>query len=283
MGKSTLLNQLVGQKIAIMSDKPQTTRNKIQGIYTDQNYQIIFIDTPGIHKPKHKLGEYMSEVTRSSLTEVDCILYVYDSTKSFGPGEEYIIQLLAGINTPVILLINKIDLIDKEELLPLIEEMSKRFSFAEIIPVSASTGENIAYMLEVLENYMPEGPQYYPEDMVTDQPERFIMAEIIREKVLQLTEEEIPHAVAVQIEELIERPGGIIYVGAIIYLERDSQKGIVIGKGGQKLKEIGQQSRMEIEDLLDSKIFLDLRVRVKADWRRREKDLRNLGYDKRNT
>lgn len=281
VGKSTLLNQIIGEKIAIMSDKPQTTRNKIQGIYTEEDCQIVFIDTPGIHKPKHKLGEYMVQIAKNSLKEVDGIMYIFDANQEFGGGEEFILQLLAGIKTPVFLVINKIDLINKEMLLPIIQKMSERFPFAEIIPVSAKTGENTAHLLTVLKNYLPVGPQYYPEEMVSDQPERFVMAEIIREQVLHMTREEIPHAVAVQIEELIERSENTIYVGGVIYLERDSQKGIIIGKGGQMLKQIGQRSRIAIENLLGSKVFLDLRVKVKADWRRRASDLRALGYDPR--
>lgn len=281
VGKSTLLNKLVGQKIAIMSDKPQTTRNKIQGVYTDPDCQIIFMDTPGIHIPKHKLGEYMVQVARNSLAEVDGVLYVYDASQEFGGGEEFILQLLGEVETPVFLIINKIDLIPKDNLLPMIQAMSQRFSFKEIIPVSAVTGENLDRMLETLKEYLPEGPQYYPEGMITDQPEQFVMAEIIREKVLHLTREEIPHAVAVQIQDLIQRSENTVYVGAVIYLERDSQKGIVIGKGGRMLKEIRQRSRTEIEKLLGSKIFLDLRVKVKPDWRRREGELRALGYDPR--
>lgn len=279
VGKSTLLNKIVGQKIAIMSDKPQTTRNKIQGVFTHQDYQIIFIDTPGIHKPKHKLGEYMVKQAQSALGEVDCILYIYDISQEFGSGEEYILQLLEEVQTPVILVINKIDLVSKEALLPFIQQMIERFSFAEIVPVSAVTGENIERLLDVIQQYLPVGPQYYPEEMVTDQPEQFIMAEIIREKVLQLTREEIPHSVAVKIENLIKRSEDLVYVGAVIYLERDSQKGIVIGKQGRMLKQIGQLSRQEIENLLGGRIFLDLRVKVKPGWRRREEELRSLGYD----
>ncbi|HHW07906.1 MAG TPA: GTPase Era [Clostridia bacterium] len=278
VGKSTLLNRMVGQKVAIMSDKPQTTRNKIQGVFTHPDYQIVFIDTPGIHKPKHKLGEYMVEQAKSALAEVDCVLYVYDITQAFGTGEEYILQLLETVETPVLLVINKIDLVPKETLLPFIQEMHERFSFREIVPVSAVTGENIDRLLEVIKNYLPEGPQYYPEGMVTDQPEQFIMAEIIREKVLQLTREEVPHSVAVKIEELIPRSQHLVYVGAVIYLERESQKGIIIGKQGQMLKQIGQLARQEIESLLGGKIYLDLRVKVKPSWRRREEELKTLGY-----
>jgi len=278
VGKSTLLNRMVGQKIAIMSDKPQTTRNKIQGVFTHPEYQIVFIDTPGIHKPKHKLGEYMVEQAKSALAEVDCVLYVYDITQEFGTGEEYVLQLLAKVDTPVLLVINKIDLVPKTALLPVIQEMNERFSFREIVPVSAVTGENVGRLLEVIKNYLPEGPKYYPEGMVTDQPEQFIMAEIIREKVLQLTREEVPHSVAVKVEELIPRSQDLVYVGAVIYLEKESQKGIIIGKQGQMLKQIGQLARKEIENLLGGRIYLDLRVKVKPGWRRREEELRTLGY-----
>lgn len=279
VGKSTLLNQFVGEKIAIMSDKSQTTRNKIQGVYTDDTSQIIFIDTPGIHKPKHKLGQYMLDITYDTFNEVDCILYVFDVNQKFGGGEGFILDLLKKTKTPVILVLNKIDLLLKEQLLPIIKDMSERFTFKEIIPVSAKTGENLDYIIAELKNYLPVDPQYYPAEMVTDQPEVFLMEEIIREKVLHLTEEEIPHSVAVKIDSLIERSEDAIYLGATIYLERDSQKGIVIGKKGQMLKEIGTRSRLEIEKLLGSKIFLDLHVKVKSNWRQKETDLRSLGYD----
>lgn len=281
VGKSTLLNQLVGEKIAIMSDKPQTTRNKIQGVYTDETSQIIFIDTPGIHKPKHKLGQYMLDITYNTLDEVDCILYIFDVSQKFGGGEEFILDLLKKINTPVLLILNKIDLIPKEQLLPIMKEMSGKFSFKEIIPVSAKTEENLGNMLAVLKNYLPTGPKYFPEEMITDQPEIFLVEEMIREKVLHLTEEEIPHSVAVKIDNLVERSEDTIYMGATIYLERDSQKGILIGKRGQMLKEIGTLSRLEIEKLLGSKIFLDLHIKVKPNWRHRESELRTLGYDSR--
>ncbi len=281
VGKSTLLNQFVGEKIAIMSDKAQTTRNKIQGVYTDKEAQIIFIDTPGIHKPKHKLGQYMLDITYDTLDEVDCIVYVFDVSQKFGGGEEFILELFKKVNTPVILLLNKIDLLQKEQLLPIISDMNEKFSFKEIIPLSAKTGENLSHVLGILKNYLPQGPQYYPEEMITDQPEVFLMEEMIREKVLHLTKEEIPHSVAVKIDNLIERPENTIYLGATIYLERDSQKGILIGKKGQMLKEIGTLSRLEIEKLLGSKTFLDLHIKVKPNWRQKETELRFLGYDSR--
>jgi GTP-binding protein Era len=279
VGKSTLMNYLVGQKIAIMSDKPQTTRNRIQGVLTGSDYQIVFLDTPGIHKPKHQLGRYMVEVALKSLQEVDGILHVLDASQEVGAGEAYILELLARVKTPVFLVINKIDLVPKNSLLAIIADMSRRYPYREIIPVSATTGENMDRLLSVLVDQLPPGPSYYPEGVVTDQPERFILAEIIREKVLLLTREEIPHAVAVQVEELTRRDENNIYLAAIIYVERDSQKGVIIGKNGKMLKEIGSQSRLEIENLLGNKVYLELWVKVKPGWRKRDLDLRLLGYD----
>lgn len=282
VGKSTLLNSILGQKIAIMSDKPQTTRNKIQGFYTKENAQIIFIDTPGIHKPQHKLGEYMVTVAERTLNEVDVILYLVDATADFGAGEEFIIKQLEKIETPVFLMINKIDLIPRENLFAIIDRYSSKYSFAEIIPVSALKRDNVDHLLSVLEQYLPEGPQFYPEDMVTDQPEKAIVAELIREKALLMTREEIPHSIAVEVTDFKERDQNMVYVGAIIYVERDSQKGIIIGKKGSMLKEIGKLARVDIENLLDSKIYLELWVKVQKDWRNRDVALRNFGYDKRN-
>lgn len=279
VGKSTLMNYLVGQKIAIMSDKPQTTRNRIQGVLTGSDYQIVFLDTPGIHKPKHQLGRYMVEVALKSLQEVDGILHVLDASQEVGAGEVYILELLARVKTPVFLVINKIDLVPKNSLLAIIADMSRRYPYREIIPVSATTGENMDRLLSVLIDQLPPGPSYYPEGVVTDQPERFILAEIIREKVLLLTREEIPHAVAVQVEELTRRDENNIYLAAIIYVERDSQKGVIIGKNGKMLKAIGSQSRLEIENLLGNKVYLELWVKVKPGWRKRDPDLRLLGYD----
>lgn len=282
VGKSTLLNSILGQKIAIMSDKPQTTRNKIQGFYTKEDAQIIFIDTPGIHKPQHKLGEYMVTVAERTLNEVDVILYLMDASAQFGAGEEFIIKQLEKVHTPVFLIINKIDLIPRDQVLAIISQYSTKFNFAEIVPVSALKKDNIDHLLSVLEKYLPEGPQFYPEDMVTDQPEKAIVAELIREKALLMTREEIPHSIAVEVTDFKEREGNMIYVGAIIYVERDSQKGIIIGKKGNMLKEIGKLARVDIENLLDSKIYLELWVKVQKDWRNRDISLRNFGYDKRN-
>lgn len=278
VGKSTLLNTIIGRKIAIMSAKPQTTRNQIRGVYTSDQAQIVFIDTPGIHKPKHKLGEYMVEAALGTLKEVDLILYVVDVTTEFGTGEEYIINKLKLVQTPVVLLLNKIDLIKKEKLLEIISIYNNLYEFAEIMPISAVQRENVEQMLLVLQKYLPEGPKFYPEDMITDQPEQQVIAEIIREKVLNLTREEVPHSVAVQIETITSRGPKTTYIGAAIYVERDSQKGIIIGKKGQMLKEIGRLARQELEGILGTKIFLELWVKVKPDWRSREKDLRSFGF-----
>ncbi|WP_258360260.1 GTPase Era [Moorella sulfitireducens (nom. illeg.)] len=280
-GKSTLLNRLVGRKIAIMSDKPQTTRNKILGVLTADNYQIVFLDTPGIHKPRHQLGEYMMAVARSTLAEVDVILYVVDAAVPPGPGEEYIIEQLKGVTTPVILILNKIDLVDAATLQQREEFFRARLDYKAVRAVSALAGTNTATLPEMISSFLPPGPRYYPPDMVTDQPEKFVMAELIREQVLQVTREEVPHAVAVVVEEIAQRPNDYLYVDAVIYVERDSQKGIIIGQGGQRLKDIGTEARREMEALLGSKIFLNLRVRVKKNWRQQELTLRQLGYDRR--
>ncbi len=279
-GKSTLINTILGQKIAIVSDKPQTTQNKIRGFYTTESAQLIFIDTPGIHKPKHKLGEFMVEAAKSAVSGVDVIFYIVDASVKFGAGEEYIIQSLPQ-NTPVFLLLNKIDLMAKDDLFALIDFYKDKFPFAEIVPISALKNDNVDRLLETVITYLPEGPCYYPEDMVTDQPERAIMAEIIREKVLELTEEEVPHAVAVEMIEVKERPDGKVYANATIYVERDSQKGILIGKNGSRLKEIGRRARLEMERTLGSSFYLELWVKVKKDWRNKEVYLRNFGFDKR--
>jgi len=278
VGKSTLLNRLAGRKVAIVSDKVQTTRNKILCVLSREDSQIVFLDTPGIHKPKHKLGEHMVQVALNTLKEVDVVLFLVEANRPPGPGDNYLISRFAGLSTPVVLVINKIDLVRREELLPLIENYSRLYSFAEIVPVSALSGENLDRLLEVVTGYMPAGPRYYPEDMVTDRPERFIMAELIREKVLILTSQEVPHSVAVAVENLQERPNGVMAVQAVIYTERESQKGILIGKGGQMLKKIGQLAREDMERLFGSKIFLELWVKVRPDWRNKEAQLKDLGY-----
>lgn len=240
---------------------------------------MIFIDTPGIHKPRHKLGSYMTRIAQDTMDEVDVVLYVVDASVPPGTGEEYIITQLSKVNTPVILALNKIDLINKQELLPLIQWFSSRANFLEIVPVSALTGENMDRLRQVITENMVEGPFYYPVEMVTDQPERFIAAEIIREKVLALTREEIPHSVAVVIQDLQKRTNGVLYLAAVIYVERDSQKGIVIGKGGMMLKEIGRLARQELEAIFGNRIYLDLWVKVKKEWRDDEAALRSFGYE----
>ncbi|MFZ5754739.1 MAG: GTPase Era [Bacillota bacterium] len=277
-GKSTLLNTLIGQKIAIMSDKPQTTRNKIMGVLTKSEGQIIFLDTPGIHKPKDKLGEYMVSTALDTLHEVDVIYYLVDVTVPFGGGEAYVIDALSKVNTPVFLLLNKIDRIPKPEILPLIEFYQGKHKWTEVVPISALKGENTDSLIRATLQYLPPGPQYYPEDAITDQPERLIVAELIREKVIQATREEVPHSVAVEVELMERRSPELVYVGATIYTERDSQKGILIGKKGEMLKNIGSQARQDIERLLGNKVFLELWVKVKADWRNRERLLREFGY-----
>jgi GTP-binding protein Era len=279
VGKSTLVNGLIGQKIAIMSDKPQTTRNKIMCILNLPDAQVLFIDTPGIHKPKHKLGEYMVRTAENTLREVDVVLFVVDATEETGPGEQYILERLAAVNTPVILVINKIDKIERTRVLPLIERYAKLRSFSALVPISALAGTNLDDLVVEIKKHLVPGPKYYPDDMVTDQPERLLIAELIREKVLVNTREEIPHAIAVDIEEISTRQNGDLYVRAIIYVERDSQKGIVIGAGGQLLKEIGRLARLDIENLLGSKTFLDLWVKVKKDWRNRDGVLKTFGYE----
>lgn len=280
VGKSTLLNQIIGQKIAIVSDTPQTTRNRILGILTLPDAQILFLDTPGIHKPQHKLGEYMVNSARSALREVDLILFVSDVTESVGPGERFILDMLKQEQTPVILVLNKVDLVAKDKLLPIISQYSAFRDFAAIVPVSALAGSNVDRLLSVIKDLLPEGPQYYPEDEVTDQPERVVAAEFIREKIFRLTREEIPHSTAVEVEEMKTRPNGDVFLRATIYVERESQKGIIIGARGAMLKEIGQQARLDMENIFGSRFFVDLWVKVKNDWRNKEGSLRMFGYDK---
>jgi len=278
-GKSTLLNSILERKIAIISDKPQTTRNRITGILNREEAQIIFLDTPGIHKPKHKLGQYMVDIAQVTLEEVDVIYYMVDATTSFGSGEQYIIDKLAKVNTPVFLILNKTDLLKPEQILEIIGQWQKRKDFPEIFPISALKGENIAKLIDKTIEYLPEGPKYYPDDAVTDQPEQVVITELIREKILHLTREEIPHSIAVILDMMEKRPNDTVYLGATIFVERDSQKGIIIGKKGEMLKKIGSAARKDIEFLLGNKVFLELWVKVKEDWRNKENILRNLGYD----
>ncbi|MBD1371171.1 GTPase Era [Hazenella sp. IB182357] len=279
VGKSTLMNHVIGQKVAIMSDKAQTTRNKIQGVYTDNDGQIVFLDTPGIHRPQSKLGEILVKTATDALEEVDMILFLVDVEAGLGAGDRFIIENLKGIETPVYLVLNKIDRVHPEALLPLIDQYQKLYSFTEIVPISALQGNNTSTLLELIFKRLPEGPQFYPSDQVTDHPERFIVAEFIREKVLELTREEIPHSVAVVVDQMSEREGqDIIDIYATIFTERKSQKGILIGKNGVLLKEVGKRARIEMERLLGSKIYLNLWIKVKKDWRNEEMMLRQLGY-----
>ncbi|WP_379966178.1 GTPase Era [Ectobacillus sp. sgz5001026] len=278
VGKSTFLNRTIGQKIAIMSDKPQTTRNKIQGVFTQQDAQIIFIDTPGIHKPKHKLGDFMIKMAENTLKEVDIVLFMINAEEGFGRGDEFIIEKLQTTKRPVFLVVNKIDCIHPDKLMLLIDQYRTLYDFAEVVPISALQGNNIDTLIKVIKTYLPVGPQYYPENQVTDHPERFIMAELVREKVLHLTREEVPHSVAVVIDAIEKREGGAVYVNASIIVERTSQKGIIIGKQGSMLKEIGKRARIDIEMLLGSKVYLELWVKVQKDWRNKLSQLRDLGF-----
>ncbi|MGG5317123.1 GTPase Era [Enterococcus sp. AZ072] len=278
VGKSTLLNRIVGQKIAIMSDKAQTTRNKIQGVYTTDEAQLVFIDTPGIHKPKHRLGDYMVEAAYSALREVDAIMFMISADQKRGPGDNFILERLKNQNVPVYLIINKIDKIHPDELLAIIDDYRQVMEFKEVIPISATEGNNVEHMMETLVDQMPEGPQYFPEDQVTDHPEYFIVSELIREKVLQLTRDEVPHSVAVVTDSMKRDENEKIHIQATIIVERTSQKGIIIGKGGKMLKNVGTQARKDIERLLGDKVFLELWVKVQKDWRDKKTYLQDYGY-----
>ncbi len=280
VGKSTLMNHLIGQKIAITSNKPQTTRNRIQTVYTDmERGQIVFVDTPGIHKAKNKLGEYMVNVAEKTLSEVDLILWLVEPTDYIGAGEQHIIEKLCKCKTPVILVMNKLDTVKKEELIKAIDTYRKVYAFAEIVPVSALRGENTQELTDVIFRYLPQGPMFYEEDTITDQPERQIVAELIREKALHALNEEIPHGIAVAIDQMKTRKGqNMIDIDATIICERDSHKGIIIGKGGSMLKKIGTNARYEIEQLLECPVNLKLWVKVKKDWRDSDFLIRNFGY-----
>ena len=278
VGKSTLMNRLIGQKIAITSDKPQTTRNRIQTVYTDEQAQIIFLDTPGIHKAKTKLGEYMVGVAERTLKEVDLILWLVEPTTYIGAGEQHIIQCLDAVKTPVVLVINKVDTVAREEVLRFIDTYRRACALQEIVPVSALTGVNTDELLTVIKKYLPEGPQYYDEDTVTDQPMRQIAAELIREKALKALSDEIPHGIAVVIESMKERPNGLYDIEATVICERDSHKGIIIGKKGAMLKKIGSAARYEIEALMGARVNLQLWVKVRREWRDSELYLKNYGY-----
>ena len=280
VGKSTLMNHLIGQKIAITSDKPQTTRNRIQTVYTDERGQIIFLDTPGIHKAKNKLGEYMVNVAEHTLKEVDVILWLVEPTTFIGAGERHIAEQLNRVKTPVILVINKIDTVkNQDEILTFINAYKDICPFAEIVPVSALRKRNTDVLLEQIFKYLPYGPQYYDEDTVTDQPMRQIAAELIREKALRLLSDESPHGIAVTIEKMTERENGIMDIEASIICEKDSHKGIIIGKGGSMLKKIGSAARREIEDMMETQVNLQLWVKVRREWRDSEIYMKNYGYD----
>ena len=279
VGKSTLMNQLIGQKIAITSNKPQTTRNRIQTVLTTDDGQIVFVDTPGIHKAKNKLGEYMVNVAERTLNEVDVVLWLVEPTTFIGAGEQHIISQLKKVKTPVVLVINKIDSVKKEEILPSIAAYKDVYDFAEIVPVSARNGDNTDELVKVIMKYLPYGPQFYDEDTITDQPERQIVAELIREKALHALNEEIPHGIAVSIDQMKKRKGKKMFdIDATIICERDSHKGIIIGKQGAMLKKIGTNARYEIEHLLDAKVNLKLWVKVKKDWRDSDYMIKNFGY-----
>ena len=278
VGKSTFLNQVIGQKIAIKSDKAQTTRNKIQGIYTDDQAQIVFIDTPGIHKPHSRLGDFMVESALSTLNEVDAILFMVNATQKRGRGDDFIIERLKNVKKPIYLVINKIDQIHPDKLLEIMDDYRQTLDYAEVFPISALQGNNCPELVASLIETLPVGPQFYPADMVTDHPERFIAGELIREKVLELTREEVPHSVAVVVDRISRSDEEKVQVQATIIVERNSQKGIIIGKGGKMLKNIGVKARKDIELMLGDKVYLELWVKVMPNWKDRQIDLRSLGY-----
>ncbi len=277
VGKSTLLNTILGEKVAIVTPKPQTTRNRINGIKTLPQAQIIFIDTPGIHKPRQRLGEAMNRVAFEALEEVDIVLFMVEP-EAPRSGDIFVLERIKQVDKPVFLLINKLDTVKKNEILPVIEAYSKLYPFKEIIPLSALKTNGIDVLLEMVVKYIPEGPKLYPDDIVTDQMERFMAAEIIREKIMEATQEEVPYSSAVEIEQWQERDDGVVFIQANIYIERDGQKGIIIGNKGARLKSIGTKARQDIEGLLGTRVFLELWVKIKKDWRSDERTLRELGF-----
>ena len=282
VGKSTLMNRIIGQKIAITSNKPQTTRNRIQTVLTDERGQIIFVDTPGIHKAKNKLGDYMVNAAEKTINEVDVVLWLVEPATFIGAGEKHIIEKLVRTKSPVILVINKIDTVKREDLLPVIEKYKSVVDFVEIVPISAEKGDNVDLLVELVFKYLPYGPMFYDEDTITDQPMRQIVAELIREKALQVLDEEIPHGIAVVIESMKDRSNGkMTDIEATIICERDSHKGIVIGKNGAMLKKIGTNARYEIEKMLGHQINLNLWVKVKKEWRDSDFLIKNFGYNKK--
>lgn len=279
VGKSTLLNRILGDKIVITSDKPQTTRNRIQGIHNLPDCQIVFIDTPGIHRAKSRLNKYMVDVALSSIKEVDVILFLVEADAKPANQEEMILGALANAEAPVVLVINKVDLVAKEILLEKIATYSSLYPFSEVIPLSALNGDGVDRLIQIVRGMLPEGPAYFPDDILTDLPERFIVAEIVREKIFRLTHDEVPYSVAVVVESFKERADGLISISAVINVERDSQKGIIIGKKGELLKKIGIQARREIEELLDARVFLELFVRVSREWSENKQMLKEFGYE----
>jgi len=277
VGKSTLTNQIIGEKVSIISDKIQTTRHTIHGIFTDENAQIIFIDTPGIHKPKHRLGDYMVEVSLQSMHDVDIVIFLINAKETLGKGDAFILDSLQKVKKPIFLVINKVDLIHPDELFPIIEQYKDKCDFDEIIPVSALNGNNIDKLIDLIKDKLPIGPQYYTDDQLTNRSERFMISELIREKVLHHTKEEIPHSINVTIESMEEK-NDKQYIQATIITERDSQKGILIGKQGKMLKTIGKEARLDIQDMLGEKVYLDLWVKVQKDWRNKQTLLNQYGF-----
>ena len=278
VGKSTLLNAMMGEKLAIVTPKPQTTRNRITGILTTDSHQIIFLDTPGVLTPKYRLHDQMVKAAYTAITDADLVLYMVDASRLNSGIEEKILDELKKAAQQVILVINKIDLISNPTLLPIIANYQEKFAFLEIIPISATTDNGVSLLRESIVKHLPEGPPYFPPDQLSDLPERFFVSETIREKIFLRTNQEIPYASSVVVEEFKERPNGKIYISAMLYVERQSQKGILVGKGGNTIKRIGQLARAEIEQFLEATVFLDLRVSVKADWRRDERKLKDMGY-----
>lgn len=280
VGKSTLMNYIMGEKLSIVSNKPQTTRNNIQTILTTDDYQMVFVDTPGIHKPKHKLGEYMVNSAKDSTKDVDLILFLTNPGEEIGRGDKFILETLRGKNVPVFLVLNKIDEFTQETVVKSLADFSKEFDFKEIIPISAMKGKNVDKLLELMANELPEGPKYYPEDMITDVQERFVVAEIVREKALRTLRDEIPHGIAVDVIQMKQKENGTYHIEVDIICEKDSHKGIIIGKNGQTLKKIGETSRYELERFLRTKVNLKTWVKVRKDWRDNQNLLKELGYKK---
>jgi GTP-binding protein Era len=278
VGKSTLLNAFVGRKVAITSRKPQTTRNAIRGVLTGDGWQIVFVDTPGLHKPKTLLGERLNDLVHHTLREVDAIVFMLDATQPVGSGDEFVAHAVLNTGTPAICVVNKMDAAKREQLVPQLDAAQKLGEWKEIVPISAARGTNVDTLQSLLVEQLPEGPQYYPPDMVSDQPREVLLAEIVREKALHLTRQEIPHSIAVTTDEVIEREDAVLEIHATVFVERESQKGIVIGKGGSMLKEIGTRARQDLEWLLGQKVFLALQVKVSKDWQRDPRALQRLGY-----